>query len=77
MIYPNVDYRIVAYEYHFTKIGRVGELLHNQLTAMAWALNSYDGEELDECPSFMCEGCKDDNGLCPVDSFIYESSEFQ
>ncbi len=73
MIYPNVDYKIVAYEYYFNKIGRVGELLHDQLAAMTRALKSLDGEELDECPSFLCEGCKDDNGLCPVDSYTYES----
>jgi hypothetical protein len=75
MIYPNVDYRIVAYEYHFGKIGRVGELLHYQLSNMAKAISSHDGEMLDKCPSFLCDGCKDENGHCPVDIYTYESSE--
>ena len=62
-------------EERFGRIGRVGELLHHQLSDMAKAISFHDGEMLDKCPSFLCDGCKDENGHCPVDIYTYESSE--
>ena len=62
------------------------EVLRNMLTQEKRAtiikemttrvLNSFDREELDECPSFINGGSKDEHGLYPVDSFIHETSEF-